>query len=191
MGQSMLAANIAAGRLNGKVLASIWRSEPDLMELELDIYTPDDCSDCELRNVAVMDLSRRSWLPLVPLADAALIIVPGPTKETPTPTVDPPSPAAPPSTDLGPIAAYRSEYAALPFKLGEAADYYKIQIAKGEQFNFAYARLGNLRPTKLTPRELLQGYLFFAVPEGYNGPYLVFVDAGDNAISAARFMLAK
>jgi hypothetical protein len=191
LGQSMMAANIAVGRLNGKVLASIWRADTNLMELELDIYTPDECSDCELRNIAVMDLARGAWLPLVPLEDAALLIVPGPTKESPIPKVASPSPAASASAGVALMAAYRAEYANLPFKLGEAADYYKIQRAKGEQFDFAYARLGNLRPAKLAPRELLQGHLFFAVPEGYDGPYLVFVDAGEKAITAARFTLAK
>jgi hypothetical protein len=212
-GPTLRSARVHAGRISGDVLTSVWRSQPNLIEVELRLGVPEDCGNCELRDIAVMDLSRKAWLTIVPMADATFAVVP-PVGQAGQPIAVPPPTlvgttattvaqgtataqvygntatgrySGTATTTTAPIYDYSNQYAALGHNLGVALRNAKIETANRERVQFANVRLGNLRAGKLNPGEYVTGHLFFAAPAGFEGPYAVVVDAGENAVGLSQF----
>src|SRR5690606_16049204 len=49
------------------VSASVWPTNPKYLEIYLELRVNQDCTDCSIENIAVLDLSRNSWLsPVTP-----------------------------------------------------------------------------------------------------------------------------
>lgn len=212
-GPTMRSGYVLAGRLDGQVAASVWKGRPDLLEIELQLFTPENCTDCRLRNVAVMDLSRKAWLSIVPIEQAAFAVVPEIGQPAQPVEVPPPTLVSATSTTTmqgnvnaqsygnttygtysgsaytttTPIYDYSNQYAALGHNLGVAIQNARIETANRERLEFANIRLGNLRVGALNPGEIVTGHLFFAAPIGFDGPYMVFVDAGENAVGFTQF----
>jgi len=212
-GPTMRAAYVLAGRVAGYVATSVWRSQPNLIEVELRITAPNDCTDCQLRNVAVLDMSRRAWLSIVATRDAAFAIVPEVGQPGQPIAVPPPTVVGSTSTTTmqgtvnaqtygntttgtysgnaytttAPIYDYSNQYAALGHNLGVAIRNAQIETANRERVKFWNVRLGNLRVGTLNPGEIVTGHLFFAAPIGFDGPYMVFVDGGENALGFGQF----
>lgn len=180
-GPTMRVAYVLAGRTSGYVATSLWSSQPNLLEVELRLTAPNDCNDCELRNVAVLDMSRKAWLSIVEPRAAAFAIVPeigqpGQPIAVPPPTVvgststttmqGNVSAQTYGSTTTGtftgnayttttPVYDYSNQYAALGHNLGVAIRNAQIETANRERSKFWNVRLGNLRVGKLNPGEIV------------------------------------
>lgn len=197
------------------VTASIWPSRPRYLEVYLDLRVNRDCRDCKLENVAVLDQSRNSWLTpvspdyvawaLYPTAGQApsLMPVPPPTaigytgSTTTTGTVHAYSYGNYMSgtysgtgvTTMTPYYDYTATNMAMAHNLGAMIRQSQIQAHGAARVSFVTRRQSNLRIGDLNPGERITGFVHFHLPDGFNGPYLVAIKAGN--IGIARFDIPR
>ncbi len=197
------------------VSARMWKCDPKYLEVYIELRVDPDCEDCTLENIAVMDLSRKSWLTPVSPSYVAWSLYP---YEGPPPNFMPVPPPTPTGytvttrmsgtlhtysygpyttgsysgtgfTQINPYYDYTATNFAAAYNLGVLIKHWQIQARTEARKKFVTKRLGNLRFGKLNPGERITGFVHFLVPEGFEGPYLVVVKSGDLGI--ARFDRVK
>lgn len=197
------------------VSASIWPTHPRYLEIYLDLQVNPDCLDCKLENIAVLDLSRNSWLTPVSPDYVAWALYPIAGQEPSLMPIPPPTPIGETSTTTttGTLSAqtygnyisgtyagtgfttttpyydYTATNIALAYNLGAMIRQSKIQAHGAARISFVSRRQINLRIGDLNPGEHVTGFVHFQLPEGFVGPYLVVVKAGN--LSIARFDVLK
>ena len=197
------------------VSASIWPTHPRYLEIYLDLLVNQDCLDCKLENIAVLDLSRNSWLTPVSPDYVAWALYPMAGQEPSLMPIPPPIPVGgtATTTTTGSLTAqtygnyiagtyagtgftttsHYYDYAvtnlALAYNLGAMIRQSEIQAHSAARVSFVSRRQFNLRIGDLNPGEHVTGFVHFQVPNGFDGPYLVVGKAGN--LSIARFDIPK
>lgn len=195
------------------VFVTRWSTAPNILEVQIKLQVRDNCTDCKLRDIGVMDITRRATLSAVNIQKAAFAVVPD--LGAPSQPI-----AVPPPTVVGSVASttmtgnvtaqtygnttrgtiygqsntvstpiydYSAQYGALGHNLGVAIRNSQIESANAARSKFNTDRLGNLRAGKLNPGEYVTGHLFFAAPAGFDGPYAVVIASGDEDYGYALF----
>lgn len=193
------------------VSASIWPTHPRYIEVYVELRVNPDCRDCKLENIAVLDLSRNSWLTPVSSEYVAWALYPVAGVAPGFMPVPPPTPIGytATTTELGTLSArtygayaygtysgignttvspyydYTMTNIALAYNLGAMLRHSQIQAQGAARVSFVTRRQSNFRIGDLNPGERITGYIHFQLPDGFEGPYLVGVKAGD--LGVARF----
>lgn len=189
------------------VSASMWRYEPRYLEVYMELRVDSDCQDCRLENIAVLDLSRKSWLTPVSPSYVAWSLYPYEEAPPSFMPVPPPVPVGYTAsttmagtfsagsfsgtgfTEINPYYDYTATNFATAYNLGVLIKQWQIQARSEARKKFVTKRLGNLRFGKLNPGERITGFVDFLIPDGFDGPYLIAVKGGDLGI--ARFDIQK
>jgi hypothetical protein len=193
------------------VTASIWPTRPRYLEVYLELRVSPDCRDCKLENVAVLDQSRNSWLTPVSPDYVAWALYPVAGQEPRLMPVPPPTAvgytgtttttgllnaysygnymsgtySGTSLTTVKPYYDYTATNMAMAYNLGAMIRQSQIQTHGAARVSFVARRQSNLRIGDLNPGERITGFIHFQLPEGFDGPYLVAVKAGN--IGIARF----
>ena len=186
------------------VSASIWPTKPRYLELYLELRVNTDCTDCELNDIAALDLSRKSWLTPVPTEYAAMALYPLTGSAPGLMAVPPPTPIGQVSstsltglfnaynygnTSTGSFSGealtsttqnydYTLTNMALAYNLGAVIQQSNIQASNNARRTFILERVSNLRIGHLNPGERVTGFAYFQIPEGFDGPFLVGLKSG-------------
>lgn len=198
---------VYVGQSMGLVTSSIWNTNPRYIELYIDLHIPDSCHDCRLDNVAVMDWERKSWLAPVNADQVAWNLFPS-SGQAPAPmAVPPPTPvgytasshgwgqasgysqgnrfsgtySGTTATTVTPTYDYTMTNMANAYNLGAALTQARIQADNNARDTFVRDRYTNFRLGALNPGERVTGYVQFAVPNGFTGPFVVAFEGTENA----------
>jgi hypothetical protein len=215
-GEPCLAGFFSGGDIIGTISGTFHESASNVIEVRITGTASNQCTDCVLKNVAVMDWGAKSWIQPVSIEDAAWLIYPAQDKPGKLVNVPPPIPVSATafSTTLGTFDARRAgnyiygtytgnamttvvpQYnytltnAALMQNLAVTIQQDKIRQQNKLRQDFVNKRSGNLRFGKLNPGERILGHLYFSPPKNLTGPYVVFVDGGNNErVGAVRLDL--
>lgn len=191
--------------------ASIWQTRPRYLEVYLELRVNPDCLDCKLENIAVLDLSRNSLLTPVSPDYVAWALYPTAGQAPGLMAVPPPTPIGYTAststtgalsantygnymsgtysgighTTVTPHYDYTVTNMALAYNLGAMIQQKQIQAHGAARVSFVTRRQSNLRIGALNPGERITGFVHFHLPDGFEGPYLVGVQAGN--LGVARF----
>lgn len=205
---------IYLGREQGLVAASIWNTKPRILELYLDLHASQSCQSCNLKNIGVMDWSRKSWLTSVAVNKVAELVYPRHGEPGPLMNVPPPTPVGYTSTSdttgsfNGTIIGngYNGNYSGTTIttttpqynysatNLSELHNLAVIlardRIKRDNKYrrDFVTDRIVNLKLGPLAPGERMSGYVDFVVPNGFDGPFIVVVK-GNSKDADIRFDL--
>lgn len=193
------------------VSASLWTTDPQYIEVYLELRVNADCQDCKLENIAVLDISRNSWLTPVRPEHVAWALYPTAGQAPGLVSVPPPTPVGYTATGIqtGTLSArtygsstygtysgsgvstvapqydYTLTNMALISNLSSMIQADKIRAHGAARDAFINRRQSNLRVGALNPGERVTGYVHFHLPDGFDGPFFVAVNAGKFA--GARF----
>ena len=193
------------------VTASIWPTSPRYLEIYIELRVNLTCTDCKLENIAVLDLSRNSWLTPVSSDHVAWALYPAAGQAPNLMAVPPPTPIGYTGTTsttgsvnaynygnytsgtysgtglstVTPYYDYTATNIAMAYNLGAMFQQSQIQAHGSARDAFVTRRQSNLRIGQLNPGELITGFVHYQLPEGFDGPFLVAVQAGK--IGIARF----
>jgi hypothetical protein len=174
---------VFAGATRGGAALTMWPGSYRLLEVAVTLQVPPDCTDCELRNIALMDWDAKSWLQVVSINDAATIAFPDLGAPKTLVSVPPPIPVAYSgvSTTTGtvqgstfgnsvygtysgvttgtvtPYYDYTATNMAQLTNLAVAIRNSQIDQRNAQRAQFVAKRYGNLRLGKLNPGERLAG----------------------------------
>ncbi len=183
----------------GLVTAGIWDTDPRLIELYIEIRVPHSCMDCQLKNIAVMDWGRRSWLAPVDSSTVAWRLFPTAGQPPSLMAVPPPVPLGYTANTYGtgqlsgysqgstftgsysgnaissitPYYDYTLTNLASAYNLGAIFQQAKIEADTAARRAFVLDRYSNLRLGAFNPGEQITGYIHFAAPNGFEGPFIV------------------
>lgn len=195
------------GQSMGLVTSSTWDTNPRYLELYIDLHVPESCRDCRLDNVAVMDWERKSWLAPVNADQVAWNLFPSSGQAHMMMAVPPPTPvgytanshgwgqasgysqgnsfsstySGNTSTTVTPSYDYTMTNMANAYNLGAALTQARIQADSDARSAFVRDRYSNFRLGPLNPGERVTGYVQYAVPQGFTGPFVVAFEGNDNA----------
>lgn len=199
------------GRETALVSASLWQTEPRILEVYIDIRAPESCTTCSLTNLGVMDRSRKAWLTPVPASKVAWVVVPPVGAAPPPMNVPPPTPVGSVTTTTStgtlngatygnsfygnysgvasstttPYYDYTLTNMALAYNLAAAIQQNRIVQSNRARKGFVVDRIGNLHLGAMTPGERETGYIDFVVPNDFDGPFVV------SALSGKRFAAVR
>lgn len=212
-GRDANGAMVAVGRISGTIVAGTWSTKTTVVEVEVALSVPIDCTDCSLKDAFLMDWTRRAWLAPVALENVAAAVFPEKGRNVDPIAVPPPRVVASnattnvsgtysgstygstasgrisgtATTTTTPVYDYSGQYAAFGHNLGAAIRNGMIARQNKKRSEFVLNRAGNLRSGVLNPGEQLTGHLFFAVPRGFAGPYMVILRSSDSVVGTALF----
>jgi hypothetical protein len=195
------------------ISTSVWDTEPRYLEVYLELRVDPACQDCKLENIAVMDLSRKSWLTPVPPDYIAWALYPEAGQAPNMIPVPPPTPVGYTATStlsgtlntysygnslsgtyygtgvstVTPYYDYTATNMAMIYNLAAAIKQNNIIAHSRARVTFVTRRQSNLRVGQLNPGERVTGFVHYQLPNGFNGPFLVVVKTGN--LQAVRFDL--
>jgi hypothetical protein len=202
-------------RATGLVTAGIGDTSPRFLELYVEIRVPESCTDCKLKNIAVMDWGRKSWLAPVDTSQVAWAIFPS-AGQAPAPmAIPPPTPVGYTANTYGtgqvsgyaqgnnfvgsysgtaltsvmPYYDYTLTNLASAYNLGAMLQQARIEADTEARSAFMVGRYSNLRLGSFTPGEQITGYVHFAVPAGFEGPFIVALQG--NSLSLVKFAFTQ
>ncbi|RLJ20134.1 hypothetical protein DJ030_07575 [bacterium endosymbiont of Escarpia laminata] len=177
----------------GVLGASIWKINKGFIEVSLSLHGVRECSDCILKNIGIYDYGKNAWLTPVTAISVAWNLFT--KKGEPPKLVNIPDPKitgysgstyvsgysnygyfyGSGETTLYPIYDYSQVNAAAMYNLFAVIEADRIKADTQSRRKFVNDRVGNIefKPTKVG--EKLQGYFFYHLPNGYTGPYGVYV----------------
>lgn len=200
--------------MSGLMRASVWDTSPKYVELFLEIRVNPSGTDCELKNIGLLDKPANSLLRPVPPTGVVYAVFPqlGETPPSPMPVPAPTVSGYSTTTNtVGtfngqrygnsvsgnytanttgttvPMYNYTATDIALAYNLGAIMRQNLIRGATYGARQFLAQRTGNLHLGKLMPGERMTGYVFFAVPANFSGPYIGLVLGGMGKVSAVTF----
>jgi len=215
-GEPCLAGMFSGGDIFGTISGVFHDKASNVIEIRVTGTVATKCSECYLKNVALMDWKAQSWIQPISTEDAAWLIYPAQNQPGQMVNVPPPIPVSATafSTTTGTFDAHRAgnyiygtyrgqttttvvpQYnyaltnAALMQNLAVAIQQDNIRHQNKLRQDYVSKRSGNLRFGKLNPGEQILGYLYFSPPKHLTGPYVVFVDGGNrDSVGAVRLDL--
>lgn len=213
-GRPQAAGMFFLGNMRGLVKAEIWKSVPNYLEVQVDIRAKDGCSDCTLKNIAVLDEGFKSFLSPVRIDGVMFAVFPQLGRKPPAPmpipaptvtgyntsatTVGTVNASIAGSRVYGNISAntvgtvaptydYSMTDAALAYNLGAVFQRAALQDAVMGAKKFIADRQGNIHVGKMNPGERETGYLYYSLPPHFTGPYVVYIVDGEKHFFYVRF----
>lgn len=206
---------ISLGKEKGLISASLWHTNPRILEVYVDLRSASTCTSCSLKNIAVMDWSRKDWLTPLSINKVAWIVYPPDGSTGPLMNIPPPTPVSYSSTSnttgtmngtfygnsfsgnysgsttstTTPRYNYAATEMAEAYNLGVILKQARIQKDNKNRRSFVIDRMVNLKIGPMSPGERMTGYVDFVVPNGFGGPFVLAIK-GNRKFAAVRFGLA-
>lgn len=193
-----------------------WKGLPTLIEVEVSFQANKECASCTLKSFGIIDTVHNSLLTPIPIEQAAWIEYPDAGQPSNFVSVPPPTPLGSTTASAfsgtvngtyhgygntgyynGTVSGldsstttynydYSATNAASMYNLGVAIKNSRIEAQNAARSKFINERYGNLRVGTLAKGETITGHMFFAAPNGFDGPY-AFVVLGEKNVSIVLF----